>query len=398
MGHIKIGDFIQLSKLRNEDTHISRLLGVNLGKQFMPSVARLDGVDLSKYKVIKKGQFGCKLMSVGRDEKVPISRLTEYDEAIISSAYFVFEVKDKNILDPEYLMMWISRSEADRYQWFQSGGDIRGRITWDEFCNLPIIVPSLEKQREIVKEYNTIVNRIKLNEQLNQKLEETAQALYKHWFVDFEFPNENGQPYKSSGGKMIYNNELDQEIPEWWENINLEYVIELFDSKRIPLSRSERDSMSKIYPYYGAGSLMDYVEDYIFDGTFLLLGEDGSVITEKGNPVLQYVWGKFWVNNHAHVLQAKNGFTVNSLYMLLSNTRIEDIITGGVQAKINQTNLRSVKTILPDKSTLEKFNIILESIFNYKKKVFNSTSQLIKMKEIILSRMSKVETLQAEAI
>ena len=147
-----VGDFIKQSKLKNEDGCIDRLLGVNLDKKFMPSVANLNGVDLTKYKVIKKGQFGCKLMSVGRDKKVPISRLTNYDEAIISSAYFVFEVIDENELNPEYLMMWFSRSESDRFQWFQSGADIRGRITWEEFCSLPIKVPSIEKQREIVKE------------------------------------------------------------------------------------------------------------------------------------------------------------------------------------------------------------------------------------------------------
>ena len=226
-----IGDFIKQSRLKNEDGRIDRLLGVNLDKKFMPSVANLNGVDLTKYKVIKKGQFGCKLMSVGRDKKVPISRLTSFEEAIISSAYFVFEVKDENELNPEYLMMWFSRSESDRFQWFQSGADIRGRITWEEFCSLPIKVPSIEKQRAIVKEYNTIVNRIKLNEQLTQKLEETAQALYKHWFVDFEFPDENGQPYKSSGGKLVYNEELDQEIPEGWEATVLGNIIESHSKK-----------------------------------------------------------------------------------------------------------------------------------------------------------------------
>ena len=220
-----IGDFIKQSRVKNEDGRIDRLLGVNLYKKFMPSVANLNGVDLTKYKVIKKGQFGCKLMSVGRDKKVPISRLTSYDEAIISSAYFVFEVIDENELNPEYLMMWFSRSESDRFQWFQSGADIRGRITWEEFCSLPIKVPSIEKQREIVKEYNTIVNRITVNEQLNQKLEETAQALYKHWFVDFEFPNENGASYKSSGGKMVYNEELEKEIPQGWISIALNKLI-----------------------------------------------------------------------------------------------------------------------------------------------------------------------------
>ncbi|MCG8795923.1 restriction endonuclease subunit S [Tenacibaculum finnmarkense] len=160
----KIGDFIQQVNIKNDDGSIKLLLGVNLDKKFIPSVANTIGTDMTKYKVIKKGQFGCKLMSVGRDKKLPISRLINNEKAIISSAYYVFEVIDENILSPEYLMMWFQRPESDRYLWFQSGGDIRGRITWDDLCQLPIKIPSIEKQHEIVKEYNTVANRITLNE------------------------------------------------------------------------------------------------------------------------------------------------------------------------------------------------------------------------------------------
>lgn len=222
-----VGDYIKKLNERNKDGSIKKLLGVNLDKKFIPSVANIVGTDLTKYKVIKRGQFGCKLMSVGRDKRLPISRLTDYSKAIISSAYFVFEVIDENVLNPEYLMMWFLRSESDRYLWFQSGGDIRGRITWEEFCTLPIKLPSIEKQRKIIQEYNVVKDRIKLNEQLNQKLEATAQALYKHWFVDFEFPvTKESHPeivsgsqiagYKSAGGKMVFNEELDKEIPDKW--------------------------------------------------------------------------------------------------------------------------------------------------------------------------------------
>ena len=391
-----LGQFIEKINIRNKDLAVDTLLGVSIQKCFIPSIANTVGTDMSKYKVVRKFQFAYGPVTSRNGDKISVALLEDYDAAIVSQAYIVFQIIDHEELDPEYLMMWLRRPEFDRYARFMSHGSARETFDWDEMCETELPVPSIEKQREIVKEYNTIVNRIKLNEQLNQKLEETAQALYKHWFIDFEFPNENGQPYKSSGGKMVYNEELDQEIPEVWDKINLENIIELFDSKRIPLSGSQRDNMAKLYPYYGAASLMDYVDDYIFDGTFILLGEDGSVITEKGNPVLQYVSGKFWVNNHAHVLQAKNGFSINSLYMLLSNTYVEDIITGGVQAKISQTNLKSVKTISPDKSTLHNFNIILEPIFDYRKRVFNTTSQLSKIKEILLSKMSKVEYFKNE--
>ena len=236
LNYRKLGDYIQQVNLKNTDGKLDTLVGVNLDKKFMPSVANTIGTDLTKYKVIKKGQFGCKFMSVGRDGKLPISLMQEYDAALISSAYYVFEVKDENELLSEYLMMWLSRSENDRYLWFMSGADVRGSISWDDFCSIDINIPSIEKQREIVKEYKTITERIKLNEQLNQKLEETAQAIYKEWFVDFEFPDKNGKPYKSSGGEIKYCDELGMEVPKGWTTGMLSNIME-YSKEKIPLSK-----------------------------------------------------------------------------------------------------------------------------------------------------------------
>lgn len=140
-------------------------------------------------------------------------------------------------------------------------------------------------------------------------------------------------------------------------------IIELFDSKRVPLSSKQREKMDKIYPYYGATSLMDYVDNYLFDGIYLLLGEDGTVIDQEGYPILQYVWGKFWVNNHAHILVGRNGFTVESLYVLLKTTNVSSIVTGAVQLKINQANLKSVEVYIPSAEELENFNSTIDPIF-----------------------------------
>src|SRR5690606_40354470 len=181
------------------------------------SVANIVGTNMKSYKIIRKGQFACSIMQVRRDGKMPVALLMDFDEAIISQAYPVFRVIDESQLLPDYLMMWFTRSEFDREATFHAVGGVRGSLEWDDFLDFKLPIPSIEKQQEIVKEYNTVTNRIKLNEQLNQKLEETAQALYKHWFVDFEFPNKEGKPYKSSGGEMVYNEELDMEIPKGWE-------------------------------------------------------------------------------------------------------------------------------------------------------------------------------------
>jgi type I restriction enzyme S subunit len=180
----RLGDYIREVNVRNQDLKVTNLLGVNLSKQFFPSIANIIGTDLSKYKVIRKRQFGCKFMSVGRDGILPISMLTDDKPAIISSAYYAFEIKDESELSPEYLMMWLRRPEFDRQLWFYSGGDVRGGVNYDDFCEMPIVIPSIERQREIVEEYETLSRRISLNEQMIQKLEATAQALYRKMFVD----------------------------------------------------------------------------------------------------------------------------------------------------------------------------------------------------------------------
>lgn len=146
-------------------------------------------------------------------------------------------------------------------------------------------------------------------------------------------------------------------------NGKLNDIIEIFDSKRIPLSSKQREKLNKIYPYYGATSLMDYVDDYLFDGIYLLLGEDGTVIDDSGFPILQYIWGKFWVNNHAHILQGKKGFTVESLYVLLKSTNVSSIVTGAVQLKINQSNLKSFDIYIPTNDELSSFNETVSPLF-----------------------------------
>lgn len=183
-GYKRLGDYIREVDVRNRDLKVTKLYGVNLQKEFMPSVANTIGTDMSKYKILSYNQFGCKLMSVERDYKMPISLMKEHEPALMSSAYFVFEVIDENVLNPDYLFMLIKRPEFDRQLWFSTGGDVRGGATWDNLCDMPILVPPIEQQRKIVAEYETISRRIRLNEQMISCLEETAQTLYRKMFVD----------------------------------------------------------------------------------------------------------------------------------------------------------------------------------------------------------------------
>jgi type I restriction enzyme S subunit len=168
-------------------------------------------------------------------------------------------------------------------------------------------------------------------------------------------------------------------------------IIELFDSKRIPLSGNQRAKMKKIYPYYGAAALMDYVDDYLFDGIYLLIGEDGTVIDNFGFPILQYVWSKFWVNNHAHVLQGTNGFTVESLYILLKQASVASIVTGAVQPKINQANLKSLNVVVPTKEEMREFNSLIEPLFAQIRNNSDENLRLATLRDTLLPRLMSGE-------
>ncbi|MGJ4851630.1 restriction endonuclease subunit S [Bacillota bacterium Meth-B3] len=168
-------------------------------------------------------------------------------------------------------------------------------------------------------------------------------------------------------------------------------IIELFDFKRIPLSGNQRDKMEKIYPYYGAATLMDYVDDYLFDGVYLLLGEDGTVIDDLGFPTLQYVWGKFWVNNHAHVLQGRNGFTVESLYTLLKQTSVTSIVTGAVQPKINQANLKALAVVVPSEEEMQEFDNLIAPLFAQIRENSDENRRLAELRDVLLPKLMSGE-------
>ena len=184
MEYKRLGDYIRLVDVRNRDLKVTNLLGVSISKEFMPSIANTIGTDMSVYKIVERGQFAYGPVTSRNGDKVSIALLNDYDNAIISQAYTVFEVIDHNALSPEYLMMWFKRPEFDRYARFHSHGSAREIFDWNELCDVLLPIPPIEEQRRIVSEYQTVEQRIQNNEQLIKKLEETAQALYYKMFVD----------------------------------------------------------------------------------------------------------------------------------------------------------------------------------------------------------------------
>ena len=180
----RLGEYIREVNVRNRDLKVTNLLGLSVSKEFMPSIANTIGTDMSTYKVVERNQLVYIADTSRRGDKIAIGLLDRYDNAIVSQAYTVFEVIDHERLLPEYLMMWFRRPEFDRYARFHSHGSAREIFDWDELCDVMLPVPSIARQREIVAEYETLTNRIRLNNQMIQHLEATAQALYRKTFVD----------------------------------------------------------------------------------------------------------------------------------------------------------------------------------------------------------------------
>ena len=268
------------------------------------------------------------------------------DRIDLKWAYYKFLTYDINGMDSGSAI-----PSTDRYQIY----------------SIEVEVPPLEKQRKIVAVLDCIDRKININQKVNDNLLRQAQALYKNRFIDLK-------PFNG-------------EMPPDWQLGTVSEIIELHDSKRIPLSSRERANLTKIYPYYGATSVMDYVDRYLFDGIYLLLGEDGTVVDDKGFPILQYVEGKFWVNNHAHIITGKNGFTVETLYLLFSLTNVRSIVTGAVQPKISQANLNNVSVVIPSKAELSTFNSIVQPIFSQIRNLRAESDRLTSTRDILLPRL-----------
>ena len=242
----------------------------------------------------------------------------------------------------------------------------------------------IKEQKLIASVLNNINRKIELNKQINDNLEAMAKQLYDYWFVQFDFPNEEGKPYKSSGGAMVWNEKLKREIPQEWSDCKIKDFINLFDSKRVPLSSKDRGERQGVYPYYGATGIMDYVNDYIFDGDYILLAEDGSTSDAKGFPIVQYIWGKNWVNNHAHIILPKNERYMMFTYQMLRSIPAKQIETGSIQKKISQENLCGYKMVLPNSNLLEKYENVVSPLWEKRKRCIEEINILTKQRDELL--------------
>lgn len=346
-GYRLLGDFIRQVDVRNTDGKEENLLGVSVQKMFIPSIANTVGTDFTKYKVVKRGQFTYIPDTSRRGDKIGIALLTDYDEGLVSNIYTVFEVKDENELLPEYLMLWFSRPEFDRYARFKSHGSVREIMDWDEMCKVELPVPSIEKQRSIVKAYNTITDRIELKRKINDNLEAVLAASHSKMFF-----SKDTSEHSKLGELMTFGNGK---------------------------SRPKTDGP---IPVYGGNGVLSYTDHHNIENAVLI----GRVGAYCGSVYLEQ--GICWVSDNA--IFAKSKITKDEFfdYFLLKRLNLFNHHVGTGQQLLTQEILNNIEVPKPVTEQIELFNRKTTSIFET---IFTNSREIIRLQELsdlLLSRLA----------
>lgn len=378
------------------------------------SPANFRYISQEQHSTLKKGQLKSgDVLIVSRGNGVGQVAFVdaEFEDCNINAQLVLLRCDNEQIKD-SYLYYLLSSSKYQRLMQNYTSGSAQPQFTNRAIKQIPVRIPPLQEQKRIAHILGTLDDKIELNRKMNETLEAMAQALFKSWFVDFDPVIDNalvaGNPIpeplqkkadKRKGAKkgkfnhlfpstFTFNETLNKWIPEGWELKSFGDFYDCLDSKRIPLSKKQREEKKPgTYPYYGATSINDYINEYIFDDTFLLLGEDGSVMKEDGTPFTQYVWGKMWVNNHAHVLKGKNGISTEHLLNFIKRENINAYVTGAVQLKINQGNMKRIPFLYSSNEINHEFGKQLDILY---KKIKNSTEEiesLTKTRDTVLPKL-----------
>lgn len=352
-----LGDFIQPVDERNKELKVDYLLGVSISKQFIPSIANIVGTDLSNYKIVRTGQFAYGPVTSRNGEKISIALLRDKD-CIISSSYTVFEVTDNERLDPEYLMLWFSRPEFDRYTRYMSHGSVREIFDWDELCKVELPVPSIEKQRGIVKAYNTITDRIELKRKINDNLVAVGTASIQ----------------KNVGrGALINLTEAEMDrltLPDGFEIQTVSEFCRETKSGSTPSRTNNEYWENGTISWVKSGEVHNNItlqtEEYI---TPLGLNESSTKLLPK-DTVLMAMYGVTageigYLAIEATTNQAICGMICNSkanaayLYFSLiqSQTAISRLSNGGAQDNLSKNFIDNIKIVVPPSEFIEKMKL-----------------------------------------
>ena len=375
----KLGRYIQVVEFRNNELTVKTLLGVSTQKFFIPSIANTVGTDFSKYKIVKKGQFTYVADTSRRGDKIGLALLENHDIAIVSQAYTVFEIIDTTELLPEYLMMWFRRPEFDRYARYKSHGSVREIFDWEEMREVELPIPPIEKQREIVSEYQAVQKRIQLNEQLIQKLEETAQAVYRRWFVD--------------------------EADENWEMTEIRELGKIITGKT-PSSDCPEDFGNEM-PFVTPGDFKNYNKFAL--GAERQLSKIGysklrSKILSKGSVIVTCIgsdMGKIAIaiedcitNQQMNSIVVKKSCNTDYLYYYLNliTDEIKGIALGGsTMPMLSKSDFEKIEVVKPSHEILLRFEQSMKPINKLSINYSKENQKLTELKDLLLSKLATIE-------
>ena len=385
-GYKALGEFIRQIDIRNTEGKEDNLLGVSVQKQFIPSIANTVGTDFTKYKVVKKGQFTYIPDTSRRGDKIAIALLQDYEEGLVSNVYTVFEVIDEEKLLPEYLMLWFSRPEFDRYARFKSHGSVREIMDWDEMCKVELPVPSIEKQRSIVKAYKAITDRIELKRRINDNLEATAQAVFQEQFVSFYGVDE---------------------LPDGYSIVNLDSLCTVKGGKRLPADCELLDTPTK-HPYIRVRDVgssryvcltnqFQYIDEETHSAISRYIVNTGDIVISIVGTIgllgkIHFSLDKANLTENCVKLANIHTVTSDYLYYTLCYKKqikeIELLTVGAVQAKLPMYNIQSMKILVPPTKVMEEFQNKM-NVFNEQIEANTvEVQRLYELQEVLLAKMS----------
>lgn len=370
----RIGDLVDLIDERNKDEKVKILIGVSIDKCFIKSVANTIGTDLSKYQVIRKNDFACSLMQVSRDGKIPIACLKDYDEAIMSPAYYIFRIKNTEEILPDYMAMWFMRPEFDREASYIAVGGVRGSMPWEDFCDMKLPVPPLNEQQKIVDTYNAITNRIQIKQKINENLEKTAQCLFEEMYskddmstvslsdvVDVRDGTHDSPNFISEGYPLVTS-----------QNLALFYIDKINTNKI-----SETD-----YKKINERSIVE-TNDILMS----MIGTVGNVSLVTDSIV------KFAIKNVA-LIKTSNALIYRNWILCFLKSKsfrswMNESLNGSTQQYVSLGEIRKITMKIPNKESIALFNEKMDKIFNEIIYGVNEIIELQKLRDLIVSQISK---------
>jgi len=382
MEYKRLGDYIREVNVRNRELRVTNLLGLSIEKKFIPSIANTIGTDMSAYKIVQPSQFAYVPVTSRNGEKITVALYDGEESAIISQAYTIFEIVDQDVLLPEYLMMWFRRPEFDRYARFHSHGSAREVFDWDELCNVQLPVPSIERQREIVSEYETLTRRIRLNEQMIAKLEETAQALYRKMFVD-GIDKENLPEGWRRGtiddlGDVVGGATPSTDNPTLWCENGISWLSPADLSKQATkfISRGAKD-----------------ITELGYNSCSTKMLPKGSVLFSSRAPIgLMAITSKELCTNQGFksiIPKEQIGLEYVYYYVLSIRDKIAEENTGSTFDEVSGQIMKAYSAIIPPTSITKEFSKLLEPVFNLQYNIEQENAKLTELRSLFLARMGQ---------